>query len=98
MNTLMPSSSNIAVSVRGLSKRYTLAHNAPQHTLASEALLHSLKNLGKKPAAEDFWALKDVSFDIHKGDVVGHHRPERGGQVHPPESPVPHYRTHRRAD
>ena len=57
--------------MRGLSKRYTLAHNAPKHTLASEALLHTLKTFGRKAPTEDFWALKDVSFDIHKGDVVG---------------------------
>ncbi len=65
------SSSDIAVSVRDLSKSYTIAHEAQKHTLASEALLHSLKNIGKKPTSETFWALKDVSFDIHKGDVVG---------------------------
>ena len=66
------SSSEIAVSVRGLSKSYTIAHEAQTHTLASEAFLHSLKNLGRKaPQRETFWALTDVSFDIAKGDVVG---------------------------
>ncbi len=63
--------SDIAISVRGLSKSYTIVHEDQKHTLATEALLHSLKNIGKKPASETFWALQDVSFDIHKGDVVG---------------------------
>ncbi len=67
----MSSSSDIAVSVRDLSKSYTIAHEAQKHTLASEALLHGLKNIGKKSRSETFWALKDVSFDINKGDVVG---------------------------
>ncbi len=65
------SSSEIAVSVRGLSKSYLLSHNSPQHTTAAEALIHGVKNLGRKQAKETFWALKDVSFDIQKGDVVG---------------------------
>lgn len=60
-----------ALSVRGLSKCYTLAHNAPKHTLATDALLHRLKTLGKASQTETFWALQDVSFEIAKGDVVG---------------------------
>ncbi len=70
----MPSSvasSDLAVSVRGLSKSYTIAHESQKHTLASEALLHGLRNIGKKSTSETFWALQDVSFEINKGDVVG---------------------------
>ena len=62
---------DIAVSVRDLSKVYTLVHNAQKHTLAAEAFLHSLKSIGSKTVQETFWALQDVSFDIAKGDVVG---------------------------
>lgn len=65
------SSKDIAVSVRGLSKAYTIAHNAPKHTMVGEALMHRLKNPFQKPEKETFWALKDVEFDIKKGDVVG---------------------------
>ena len=65
------SSSDVAVSVRGLSKSYTIAHNAENHTTAAEALMHRLKNPLAKPETETFWALKDVEFDIQKGDVVG---------------------------
>ena len=65
------SSSDVAVSVRGLSKAYTIAHNAENHTTAGEALMHRLKNPLAKSETETFWALKDVEFDIQKGDVVG---------------------------
>ncbi len=65
------SSSDVAVSVRGLSKSYTIAHNAASHTTAGEALMHRLKNPLAKAETETFWALKDVDFDIQKGDVVG---------------------------
>ena len=65
------SSQNLAVSVRDLSKSYTIAHNDVRHSTASEALIHNIKNLGKRSTKETFWALKDVSFDIQKGEVVG---------------------------
>ena len=65
------SSSNLAVSVRGLSKSYTIAHDAVQHTTVAEALTHRLKKPLPRMQKETFWALRDVSFDIPKGDVVG---------------------------
>ena len=65
------SSSDIAVSVRGLSKAYTIVHSGEKHTTAAEALIHRLKNPFQRQEKETFWALKDVEFDIKKGDVVG---------------------------
>ena len=65
------STPEIAVSVRGVSKSYILAHNAPRSTLASEALLQSLKKPRARAQSETFWALRDISFDINRGDVVG---------------------------
>lgn len=65
------SSKDVAVSVRGLSKAYTIAHNLPKHTTAGEAFVHKLKHPFQRAETETFWALKDVSFDVKKGDVVG---------------------------
>ena len=59
------------MSVRGLSKAYTIAHNAARHTTAGEALMHRLKHPLHKAEKETFWALRDIDFDIKKGDVVG---------------------------
>src|SRR4051794_8345233 len=66
------SSSDVAVSVRNLSKSYVIRHNtegAP--TTAAEALVRKMKHPLARPAREEFWALKDISMEIHEGEVVG---------------------------
>src|SRR5205807_9698874 len=66
------SSKDLAVSVRGLSKSYTIRHNAASApTTAAEALTQRLKHPFARAEQEEFWALKDVSLEIHEGDVVG---------------------------
>ena len=66
------SSRDMALSVRELSKAYTLVHNTENHTRAAEALLYKLRNPFKRAERkEEFRALQDVSFDIAQGEVVG---------------------------
>ena len=65
------SSKDIAVSVRSLSKSYTIAHDTVKHTTAREALMHRLKHPLQRVEKETFWALQDVSFDVAQGEVVG---------------------------
>ena len=67
----MPSTSDIAVSVRGLSKSYTIAHQGERHVTLAESLLAKARRPFARVAKETFWALKNVEFDIKKGDVVG---------------------------
>lgn len=65
------SSSDLAVSIRGISKSYTLAHNVEKHSTLAETVFERLKRPLQRPASETFWALNDVSFDVNRGEVVG---------------------------
>jgi len=65
------SSSDLAISVRGLCKSYVIAREQQRHITLAEAILARLTNPFFRSRTETFWALKDVSFDVHRGDVVG---------------------------
>ncbi len=98
------SSSDIAIRVENLGKRYVISHKAgggraPYRRFSEEladaatAPFRALKTLASRPSSqnsrlspqvsdsatqvsnfaskEDFWALKDVSFDVQRGEVVG---------------------------
>ncbi len=64
-----------AISVTGLGKRYYLSHQLRQDTLR-DSITRKFRRLFSSAGqtsegAEEFWALSDVGFDIHAGDVVG---------------------------
>src|SRR3954454_20894455 len=75
-------SSDVSIRVEGLGKRYRIAHREHYYTIrdqivkAATAPFRMLASLGRRrdAAAEKdrfFWALKDVSFELHQGEVLG---------------------------
>ena len=68
--------SDIAIKVEGLGKKYQIRHQSrvPYQTFR-EALVQKCASLWRPQhtdsSAEDFWALKDVSFKIKRGECVG---------------------------
>ena len=72
--------SDIVIKVRGLGKKYHIGEQLPQRGLAGSIKnaaglpwkmaksIFSGKSLDKR---EEFWALKDVSFDVKQGEVLG---------------------------
>jgi lipopolysaccharide transport system ATP-binding protein len=76
--------SDIAIKVEGLGKQYQIGGPRKVHDRLSERLVDALKApfrrasklmqgqaTGASELDETFWALKDISFAVKKGDVVG---------------------------
>lgn len=73
--------SDTVIRVENLGKKYIIGHQKQErYTALRDVITNKVKSIGslinpkaknENPAFEEFWALKDVSFDIKQGDRVG---------------------------
>jgi lipopolysaccharide transport system ATP-binding protein len=66
---------NAAIRVQNLSKQYKIAATRERNETLRQAIVSGASSLLRGKGAENeappFWALRDVSFDIGQGDVIG---------------------------
>jgi lipopolysaccharide transport system ATP-binding protein len=68
--------SEVAIKVENLSKLYKISHLASQRTVR-DAVHHGMRLVWRrlrwnsKPKREEFWALRDLNFEVRKGEIVG---------------------------
>ncbi len=65
---------DVAIRVRGLSKRYLLGERQPYRRVGealSRAVLKPFRATTTPQGRETIWAVKDISFDLKQGEILG---------------------------
>ncbi len=72
--------SDAIITVQGLGKKYSIRHQTSErYTALRDVITDKARSLFSKPQSairngssiEDFWALKDISFEVKPGEVIG---------------------------
>ncbi len=66
--------SEVVIKAEGLGKRYRIGERERYlalRDLLARALTAPFRRNGHRRSTEDMWALRDVSFDVKQGEVVG---------------------------
>jgi len=69
---------DIAIRVNGLGKKYRISHGTAGYRTFGETITNAVKapfrrasGGTRRQSTEEFWALKDLSFEVNKGEVLG---------------------------
>ncbi len=68
-------SSDVAIEVKGLGKRFEIGPAAGGYMLLTEQITERFRRRGRPPKNQEFWALQDIDFEVKRGEtfgVIGH--------------------------
>jgi lipopolysaccharide transport system ATP-binding protein len=64
-------SNDVAIEVKDLSKRYEIGGDQAGYLLLTERITQRIKTIGRRPKPQEFWALRDINFDVKRGETLG---------------------------
>ena len=63
--------SNVAIEATELGKRYEISGDQAGYLLLTERITERIKNYGRGPKPQEFWALRDINFEVKRGETLG---------------------------
>ena len=80
--------SDVAIRVENISKRYTIGKTSNGSLRETIAGLFSKNG---SDTTEEFYALRDVSFEVKRGEAIGIIGQKRSGQKHVVKDSIPYH-------
>jgi lipopolysaccharide transport system ATP-binding protein len=64
-------SADNAIEVRNLGKRFEIGSHRGGYQLLTETISERFKKIGRQPEQREFWALRDIDFEVERGGTLG---------------------------
>jgi homopolymeric O-antigen transport system ATP-binding protein len=64
-------SSDIAIRVENLGKRFEIGDEQAGYKLLTETITDRVKSFGRRPKRKEFWALRNIDFEVPRGETLG---------------------------